>query len=117
MLKPAEEVGWETFSVENVSQHYGWTIRRWHDNWLSNRADVIAAYGERWFRLWHLFLAWSTKIADQGNASCYQVVFNKNIDGFDRTQHILDKGVIHGVRTNGIDVPRPLAGNDAYAAE
>jgi len=109
MLKPAEEVGWETFSVENVSQHYGWTIRRWHDNWLSNKADVIAAYGERWFRLWHIFLAWSTKIADQGNASCYQVVFNKNIDAFDRTQHILDRGVIHGVRTNGIEAPRPVA--------
>jgi cyclopropane fatty-acyl-phospholipid synthase-like methyltransferase len=121
MLKPAEEVGWETFSVENVSQHYGWTIRRWHDNWLSNKADVIAAYGERWFRLWHLFLAWSTKIADQGNASCYQVVFNKNIDAFDRTQHILDHGVIHGVRTNGIEAPRAVAmagnGNGAYAAE
>jgi cyclopropane fatty-acyl-phospholipid synthase-like methyltransferase len=117
MLKPAEEVGWETFSVENISQHYGWTIRQWHDNWLQNRAAVVAAYGERWFRIWHLFLAWSTKIAEQGNASCYQVVFNKNLDGFDRTRHILDRGFVHGVRAENLSSPRPLAGHDAYAAE
>lgn len=117
MLKPAEEVGWETFSVENVSQHYGWTIKRWHDNWLSNKDAVIATYGERWFRIWHLFLAWSAKIADQGNASCYQVVFNKNIDGFDRTRHILDRGPVHGVRTPTTEAPRPHVGNGTYAAE
>jgi len=115
MIKPAEEVGWESFSMENVSQHYGWTIRYWHDNWMKNRDAVVAAYGERWYRIWHLFLAWSTKIADQGNASCYQVVFNKNLDGFDRTKHILDRGVVHGVRTLGLS-PDNQQG-DAFAAE
>ncbi len=117
MLKPAEEVGWETFSVENISQHYGWTIRQWHDNWIANRASVVATYGERWYRIWHFFLAWSSVIADQGNASCYQVVFNKNLDGFDRTRHILDRGPVHGVRASELDSPRPIAGHDAYAAE
>ncbi|HET9932703.1 MAG TPA: cyclopropane-fatty-acyl-phospholipid synthase family protein [Polyangiaceae bacterium] len=116
MIKPAEEVGWESFSMENVSQHYGWTIRLWHDNWISNRDAIVAAYGERWYRIWHLFLAWSTKIADQGNASCYQVVFNKNLDGFDRTQHILDRGIVHGVRASSLSPESGVPG-DAFAAE
>jgi hypothetical protein len=44
----------------------------------------MAAYGERWYRLWHLFLAWSWRIGAQGNAECFQVVAHKNLNDFDR---------------------------------
>jgi cyclopropane fatty-acyl-phospholipid synthase-like methyltransferase len=86
MLKPIEKAGFELHSAENLSIHYSWTIRRWHDHWLENRAAVTTAYGERWFRIWHLFLAWSSSIATQGNAACFQLVLNKNLDQFDRTR-------------------------------
>lgn len=88
MLKVMEKAGWEMHSTENISHHYAWTIKKWHDNWLSNEAAVKRAYGERWFRLWHIFLAWSTIIAAQGNAACFQVVLNKNQDSFDRGRWI-----------------------------
>jgi hypothetical protein len=45
---------------------------------------VLEAYGERWWRLWHLFLAWSWRIGLQGSSACYQVVAHKNLDSFDR---------------------------------
>jgi cyclopropane fatty-acyl-phospholipid synthase-like methyltransferase len=86
MLKPIEKSGWEMHSAENVSIHYSWTIRRWHEHWLSNRERVVAQYGERWFRIWNMFLAWSASIAMQGNAACFQLVLNKNLDNFDRTR-------------------------------
>ena len=98
MLKAMEKAGWEMHSVENISIHYGFTIKKWHDNWLSNKDAVIAAYGERWFRIWHFFLAWSTIIAEQGNASCFQVVLNKNLDAFDRTRWVDKKSVVLGER-------------------
>jgi cyclopropane fatty-acyl-phospholipid synthase-like methyltransferase len=88
MLAPLEKAGWELHSAENLSIHYSWTIRRWHENWLRNKASVIAQYGERWFRIWHLFLAWSASIATQGNAACFQLVLNKNLDGYDRTRWV-----------------------------
>ncbi len=54
---------------------------------LAQQQDaVLAAYGERWYRIWHFFLAWSTIIGEQGNAACFQVVRNKNLDSFDRTR-------------------------------
>lgn len=99
MLKAMEKAGWETHSVENISIHYGFTIKRWHDNWLSNRAAVTAAYGDRWFRIWHFFLAWSVIVAEQGNAACFQVVLNKNLDAFDRTRWVDKKTPILGERT------------------
>jgi sphingolipid C9-methyltransferase len=98
MLKAMEKAGWETHSVENISIHYAWTIKRWHDNWLSNRESVVSAYGERWFRIWNFFLAWSVIIAEQGNAACFQVVLNKNLDHFDRTRWVRKHAAVLGDR-------------------
>jgi cyclopropane fatty-acyl-phospholipid synthase-like methyltransferase len=105
MLKSMEKAGWETHSAENVSIHYSWTIRRWHDNWLSNKDAIVKAYGERWFRIWHFFLAWSSIIATQGNAACFQVVLNKNLDKYDRTRWVTRKATVLGDREPTISTP------------
>lgn len=84
VVKNLEKVGFEIHSAENVSIHYALTISRWHQNWQKNERSVLKAYGQRWYRLWHLFLAWSWRIATQGNAACFQVVAHKNLDHFDR---------------------------------
>jgi cyclopropane fatty-acyl-phospholipid synthase-like methyltransferase len=88
MVKATEKAGFEMHSMENVTEHYGWTIRKWHDLWMSNREKVRSNYGERWYRIWHFFLAWSTIIAHQGNAACFQLVMNKNLDEFDRSKYV-----------------------------
>jgi cyclopropane fatty-acyl-phospholipid synthase-like methyltransferase len=85
MVTAMEKAGFEIHSTENVSIHYVMTIQRWHRNWQRNRDAVLAAYGERWWRLWNLFLAWSWRIGAQGTSACYQVVAHKNLDAFDRT--------------------------------
>jgi cyclopropane fatty-acyl-phospholipid synthase-like methyltransferase len=114
MLKFMEKAGFETHSVENLSIHYSWTIKRWHDNWLSNKDAIVAAYGERWFRIWHFFLVWSTMIAEQGNAACFQVVLNKNLDHFDRTRWIMNRSAVLGERTEFQPVvPAPQNGSQA----
>jgi cyclopropane fatty-acyl-phospholipid synthase-like methyltransferase len=86
MLKVAEKSGWEVQGVENVSRHYGQTLRVWRSNWESHRQGIVAEHGERWFRIWQFFLAWSQIVAEQGSAACFQVVMNKNLDSLDRRQ-------------------------------
>jgi cyclopropane fatty-acyl-phospholipid synthase-like methyltransferase len=109
MLKPLEKSGWELHSAENVSIHYAWTIQRWHEHWLSNQAKVVAKYGERWFRIWHLFLAWSSSIAEQGNAACFQLVLNKNLDGYDRTRWVRNAAqlAVRPSHTSSVDYRQP----------
>ena len=85
MSKAMEKAGLGIHSVENVSVHYALTIQRWQQNWESNRGYITSRYGDRWFRLWNLFLGWSTYVAYQGTAACFQVVANKNLNGFDRS--------------------------------
>ncbi|MCC6214410.1 MAG: class I SAM-dependent methyltransferase [Polyangiaceae bacterium] len=102
MLTAMEKAGWETHSMENVTTHYHYTIKKWHENWVSNREAVLRTYGERWYRIWNLFLAWSTIIATQGNAACFQTVLCKNLDHYDRTRWVKRKGaVILGDRAKG----------------
>jgi cyclopropane fatty-acyl-phospholipid synthase-like methyltransferase len=84
MLKVVEKAGWEVQSVENTSTHYVHTLRAWRRNWEASRATVTATHGERWYRVWHFFLAWSELVAEQGSAASYQVLLNKNLDGYDR---------------------------------
>jgi cyclopropane fatty-acyl-phospholipid synthase-like methyltransferase len=85
MISYMEKSGFEIHSVENVTEHYRLTIRGWHDNWLRHRDEIVKSYGDRWFRIWHVFLAWAATVAGQGTAACFQVVSNKNRNDFDRT--------------------------------
>jgi cyclopropane fatty-acyl-phospholipid synthase-like methyltransferase len=83
-----ESAGFEIHSVENVGIHYSLTISRWYDNWMNNRAEIVKTYGEWWFRLWQMFLGWSVEIAAQGASTCFQIVANKNLDGFNRMRWV-----------------------------
>ena len=67
-----------------MSVHYSLTIKRWHDNWIRNRETIVRVYGERWYRLWNIFLAWSWRIGLQGTSACFQVVAHKNSNDFNR---------------------------------
>jgi hypothetical protein len=55
--------------------------------------------------LWHLFLAWSWRIASQGNAACFQVVAHKNLDDFNRRVFI-GRSSLGSVRAPEKDSPR-----------
>jgi len=88
VVRHLERAGFEVHSVENIGIHYSLTIARWYERWVANRAEVVQAYGEWWFRLWQVFLGWSVAIAAQGSSTCYQVVANKNLDRFRRSRWI-----------------------------
>jgi cyclopropane fatty-acyl-phospholipid synthase-like methyltransferase len=87
-----ERAGFEVHSVENIGIHYSLTIDRWYRNWLRNRDAVVKGYGERWFRLWEVFLAWSVLIAERGGSTAFQIVANKNRSAFERKRWIGERG-------------------------
>ena len=89
-LRRIEKVGFEVHSVENIGNHYHITIKRWHENWLGNKEKVLEKYGERIYRIYEIFLAWSVLITKIGGSSAYQIVCHKNTDDFDRLKFIGD---------------------------
>ena len=74
----AERAGFEVHRVENCGAHYSVTIRKWYDNWMRNREAIIGAYGQRWYRMWAMFLGWSTLIAAQGSSTVFMITMTKN---------------------------------------
>jgi hypothetical protein len=54
-------------------------------------------------------------IGEQGNAACFQVVLNKNIDSFDRTRWIGRRPAVFGDRLSAIEAP--AASERVQAAE
>jgi cyclopropane fatty-acyl-phospholipid synthase-like methyltransferase len=114
MCKAMEKAGFDIQSTENVSIHYSLTIKKWHDNWQKNRDAVLQAYGERWYRLWHLFLAWSWRIGAQGNAACHQIVAHKNTNDFNR-KVFMGRHSLGGVRAFDDKKERLVAANGTHA--
>ena len=84
MLRSAEKAGFEIADVENMSPHYVRTLRAWRDIWVTNEAEIVKAYGERWYRLWYFFLHWSAIVGEQGTAFTYNVTMHKNDNALKR---------------------------------
>ena len=73
-----DRAGFEVHSVENCGTHYGMTILTWYHNWVKNKKLVVEKYGEKSWRNWSIFLAWSHIIAMQGSSTVYMISMTKN---------------------------------------
>jgi len=85
VVSQAERAGFEVHRVENCGTHYAVTIQKWYQNWQANRNAVVEKYGERWFRLWSMFLGWSVLIASQGSSTVFMLTMTKNLKNDRRT--------------------------------
>lgn len=86
-----EAAGFEIQSTDTIGIHYSHTIKQWYNNWIKSEAKskMEAKYGQRLYRIWEIFLAWSTIIARQGNSTCFQIVCHKNLNRFNRNRFIM----------------------------
>ena len=61
--------------VEVLRLHYALTIREWYRRAMARRADIIALYDERFFRLWTFYLAGAATVFEHGGMVNYQVQY------------------------------------------
>jgi cyclopropane-fatty-acyl-phospholipid synthase len=84
--------GFRILSVENLRPHYALTLDRWSARFERNVEEVRRMFGERFVRMWRLYL--------RGCSACFR-------DGFTEVHQILvSKGVASGL---------PLTFDDLYA--
>lgn len=72
--KEFEKAGFNVHSLENIGVHYAHTIHRWYQNWNKpeHKEHIFKAYDERLYRLWNIFLAWSSLAPVVSYGSCLQ---------------------------------------------
>ncbi|KAL9709510.1 hypothetical protein Ac2012v2_007247 [Leucoagaricus gongylophorus] len=95
VVSKLEGAGFEVKNIDVLGVHYSATIYRWYKNWLSNKDSVIKAYGERWYRIWVFFLAYSVIISRQGSASVFQFTLHKNLNAYHRVNGVKNHASIH----------------------
>ncbi|KAI9438550.1 sphingolipid C9-methyltransferase [Lactarius indigo] len=95
VVKHLEAAGFEVKNVDVLGAHYSATIFHWYNNWLSNREKVVEKYGERWYRIWVFFLAWSVLIARHGGSSVFQFTLHKNLNAYRRILGLSNHASIH----------------------
>ncbi len=88
-----EAAGFEIQSSNTIGIHYSHTIRQWYNNWIrpDTQSEISAKYGQRLYRIWEIFLAWSTIVARQGNSTCFQIVCHKNLNNYNRQRFVQTK--------------------------
>jgi len=111
--KQCELAGFEVHSVENIGVHYGHTLHKWYDNWMSHKEEIIGGKidaisehtkGTHLFRLNEFTWAWCAIHAGQGGGTCYQFLLHPCEYDFPRDQWVDGKHVSNnGVTGVGLD--------------
>ncbi|MBH8577586.1 class I SAM-dependent methyltransferase [Nostocaceae cyanobacterium CENA369] len=66
---------------ENLKPHYAETLKRWANNFVSNRAKIASlnqTYDERFLRMWYLYLQSFEASFRYGGLHVYQILFYKD---------------------------------------
>jgi cyclopropane fatty-acyl-phospholipid synthase-like methyltransferase len=95
VINKLEGAGFEVKNVDVLGVHYSATLFRWYTNWLSNKEKILEKYGERWFRVWAFFLAYSVITSRQGGASVFQITLHKNLNAYHRIDGVKNHASIH----------------------
>lgn len=73
-----EKAGFEVQSVHNLGNHYSKTLYHWQQLWEAKKDAVVKVYGERSWRRWRVFLAWSVRIARRGGSTVQFITSTKS---------------------------------------
>jgi cyclopropane-fatty-acyl-phospholipid synthase len=60
--------------------HYVYTIREWYDRYRAHKAEIVAMYDERFYRLWQFYLAVSLTMFRDAPMGVYQIQYLKRRD-------------------------------------
>ena len=78
MIQGSEGTRLMVTDVEVLRLHYGLTIREWYKRTMAHKADIIALYDERFFRLWTFYLAGAATVFEHGGMVNYQVQYARD---------------------------------------
>ncbi len=80
-LACAEGVGFEVRDVENLREHYFYTLVQWLRRLEANENHATRLVGELKYRIWRLYLAGSAHYFQSGKLDLYQSLLVKTVNG------------------------------------
>ena len=87
--------------LEPLRRHYQKTLEIWTQNFHDVRAAVVAQYGERFYRMWDLYLQACAASFESGNIDVVQYLLTKGPSGTNLPMtraYMYHADVAHGVK-------------------
>ncbi len=78
MIQGSEDTRLMVTDVEVLRVHYGLTIREWYKRTLAHKAEIVALYDERFYRLWTFYLAGAATVFEHGGMVNFQVQYARD---------------------------------------
>lgn len=79
IVQSLPEYGFRLTDYENLRIHYAMTLEEWMKRYEKRESKVIKMFDERFYRMWHLWLASSASSFRYGELDLSQFVFTKGI--------------------------------------
>lgn len=78
IVRANEGLRFHLTDVEVLRLHYAHTLQHWYDRTTAARADIIALYDDRFFRMWQFYLAGALCAFRYGGLINFQLQFARN---------------------------------------
>ena len=75
IVSASEQVKLIAADVETLRLHYAYTIEHWYRRVNEKRAEIVALYDERFFRMWQFYLAGAMAAFRHGSMANYQIQY------------------------------------------
>lgn len=69
-----------TLDVESLRRHYNRTLLWWRKNFLEHREEIVKMQGERFTRMWELYLAACAATFNNGIIDLHQILMSKGVN-------------------------------------
>jgi cyclopropane-fatty-acyl-phospholipid synthase len=77
----AESIGFEVRDVENLREHYMYTLRSWASRLEARREEAIGADGEGMYRLWRIYMGIAAWQFERGEFGVFQSLLHRPAGG------------------------------------
>ena len=92
IVRAYENKGLMIADIEVLRLHYAHTLKAWYDRTVAAKAEIVALYDERFFRLWTFYLAGALTAFSLGSLVNYQLQFTRDRHGLPITRDYMLEG-------------------------
>jgi cyclopropane-fatty-acyl-phospholipid synthase len=78
IVRAYEDKGLMIADIEVLRLHYAHTLQAWYDRTVAAKAEIVALYDERFYRLWTFYLAGALTAFSLGSLVNYQLQFTRD---------------------------------------
>jgi cyclopropane-fatty-acyl-phospholipid synthase len=91
VLPAIQKSGLLVKDIEILPMHYAHTLRHWRERFVARKAEAIALYDERFFRMWEFYLAGSEMAFTHENFHIFQIQLAKDRDAVPHNRDYIDR--------------------------